>query len=63
MSFPVRSRLDQASAGRRRSRRPCPRTSWKFLRIDNLGRPRTCPRPSRPRARPGRPYPPASHVN
>ena len=43
--------LVQASAGRRRPRRPRPRTSQLFPKIDVLGRPRPRPgpRPRRPR--------------
>ena len=44
--------LGQASSGRRRPRRPRPRTSRKFPKIDVLGRPRPRPGP-----RPGRPRP------
>ena len=42
----------QASSGRRRPRRPRPRTSRKFSKIDVLGRsrPRPGPRPGRPRS-------------
>ena len=39
----------QASAGRRRPRRPRPRTSQQFLKFDVIRRPRPCPRPGRPR--------------
>ena len=43
--------LHQASVGRRRPRRPRPRTSQLFSKIDVLGRPRPRPgpRPRRPR--------------
>ena len=58
MPFKSQFRLHQASAGRRRPRRPSPRTSQQFLKFDVLGRPRPRPGP-----RPGRPRPPTSHQN